>query len=110
MRNTGGPAAPTTTSSTTTTTDPRWATGLAFSVSLGVEVAQLVLPISRAAEVHDIVFNTFGGFIGALGATFLIRLAEKSGRHTGELSQRSTAGESTNPYKPTLSAPPSENR
>ena len=87
-----------------------WATGLAFSVSLGVEVAQLVLPISRAAEVHDIVFNTFGGFVGALGATFLIRLAEKSERHTGELSQRSTAGESKNPYKTTLSAPPSENR
>lgn len=41
-----------------------WATGLALSLSLATELAQWVLPISRAAEFQDVVFNTLGGLVG----------------------------------------------
>ena len=52
-----------------------WATGFAFSVSLVVEFAQLVLPISRSAQFQDLVFNTLGGLVGALAAGLAVELA-----------------------------------
>lgn len=55
------------------------ATGLALSVSLTVELAQLVLPISRAAAIHDVLFNTVGGFVGAVVGTLIVRLTRKAG-------------------------------
>lgn len=55
-----------------------WATGFAFSVSLAVELAQWVLPIDRAGTTHDVLFNTAGGFIGAVAGAVVVRLARKS--------------------------------
>ncbi len=55
-----------------------WATGLAFSVSLSIELAQFVLPISRSAQTHDLILNTLGGFIGAVAGTMALRLIYRS--------------------------------
>jgi hypothetical protein len=55
-----------------------WATGFALSVSLAVELAQRVLPIDRAATTDDVLFNTVGGFIGAVAGAVVARLARKS--------------------------------
>lgn len=52
-----------------------WATGLALSLSLGIELAQRLLPIDRAATTHDVIFNTLGGLIGAVAGTLTVRLA-----------------------------------
>jgi len=54
-----------------------WATGLALSVSLVIELAQFVLPISRSAQFHDVVFNTLGGFIGALAGSVVFQLVRE---------------------------------
>ena len=40
----------------------------------------MVLPINRAASIHDVMFNTLGGFLGGLAAILVARLAQKSGR------------------------------
>ncbi len=56
-----------------------WATGLAFTLSLTVELAQWVLPIDRAATTHDVLSNTLGGFIGAAAGFLVVRLARRSG-------------------------------
>ena len=46
-----------------------WATGHAFSVSIVIELAQWLLPISRSFQTQDLLLNTLGGLIGAaLGA------------------------------------------
>ena len=61
-------------------TKPRpvvWATGLAFSVSLVIETAQFVVPISRSAQFHDVVFNTLGGCIGALAGSLVVQMARR---------------------------------
>ena len=57
-----------------------WATGLAFTISFAIETAQLVLPINRAASIHDIIFNTLGGFAGALGVVFVVSMVERFDR------------------------------
>ena len=57
-----------------------WATGLALTVSFAIETAQLVLPINRAASIHDIMFNTLGGFAGALAAVYVVSLVERFDR------------------------------
>ncbi len=49
------------------------ATGLAFVVSLSVEFAQWVLPIGRSAQTNDLIFNTLGGFIGAMAGIVVVR-------------------------------------
>jgi VanZ family protein len=56
-----------------------WATGLAFTLSFTIELAQWVLPIDRAATTHDVLSNTLGGFIGAMAGILVVRLARKSG-------------------------------
>lgn len=56
-----------------------WATGLSFLVSFTVEVAQWVLPISRAAESHDVFFNMVGGFVGALAGAVVVRVSRDLG-------------------------------
>ena len=62
-----------------------WATGLAFTVSFVVETIQLMLPINRAASIHDIMFNTFGGLAGGLAAMLVVRLVERSVRSADAL-------------------------
>ena len=57
-----------------------WAAGLAFAASFTIEMTQMVLPINRAASIHDVMFNTFGGFLGGLAAVLVVRLVQKSGR------------------------------
>jgi VanZ family protein len=54
-----------------------WATGLAFSVSLSIELAQFVLPISRSAQTHDLILNTLGGLFGAVAGTVAARLVHR---------------------------------
>ena len=73
-----------------------WATGLAFSASFGIEMAQWVAPINRAASIHDIMSNTLGGFPGALAAVFVMRLVERSMRsaETAEMILGALAGSS----------------
>ena len=56
-----------------------WATAFAFLISAGIELTQRVLPIDRAASIHDVLFNTIGGFFGAVGAMVVIELARRSG-------------------------------
>jgi VanZ family protein len=65
-----------------------WATGLAFALSLLIEFAQLVVPISRSAESHDVVFNTIGGLIGALAACWALRRSGTSERHSSRSLNR----------------------
>jgi VanZ family protein len=55
-----------------------WATGLAFVVSLSIEFAQWVLPISRSAQTSDLIFNTLGGFVGAVAGCLVLQLAHRS--------------------------------
>ena len=55
-----------------------WAAVLAFTVSLAIEMTQLVLPISRAASIHDVMFNTLGGLVGAIVGTLVVRLVRRS--------------------------------
>jgi glycopeptide antibiotics resistance protein len=55
------------------------ATGLAFSLSLALELAQSGLPISRVSSVHDVLFNTIGGFIGAVAGTLIVRVLHRFG-------------------------------
>jgi VanZ family protein len=55
-----------------------WATGLAFSVSLSIEAAQWLLPIGRASETRDVIFNTLGGLIGAVAGTLVARHGHRS--------------------------------
>jgi VanZ family protein len=56
-----------------------WVTAFAFSVSFTVELAQWALPINRASSIHDVLFNTIGGFIGALAGTFVARKVREFG-------------------------------
>mgnify|MGYP001821705274 CR=1 FL=1 len=56
-----------------------WATGLAFSVSLGIELAQWLLPISRSFQTQDLLLNTLGGFIGAALGTFAMQHLRRAG-------------------------------
>lgn len=49
------------------------ATGLALCVSLAIELAQWMVPISRSAQIHDVIFNTLGGFVGAVAAVLVLR-------------------------------------
>jgi len=65
-----------------------WAAGLAFSVSFVIEMAQWVLPINRAASIHDVMFNTLGGFAGALGAVFVVSLVERFDRRADGLGRK----------------------
>lgn len=53
------------------------ATGLAFCVSLAIELAQWILPISRSAQIHDVIFNTLGGFVGGVAAALVLRATSK---------------------------------
>ena len=62
-----------------------WAAGLAFTASCTIEMTQLVLPINRAASIHDVMFNTLGGFLGGLAALLVMRLVERSMRSTEAL-------------------------
>ena len=50
------------------------ATVLAFAISFTIESAQWVLPIDRAATTHDVVFNTLGGFAGAVLGSLVFRV------------------------------------
>ena len=61
-----------------------WATGLAFSVTLAIELAQLVLPISRSAQFHDVVFNTLGGFAGALAGSIVSQLVREPSQRVAD--------------------------
>ena len=56
-----------------------WATALAFGVSFSIEFAQWVLPIDRAASIHDVIFNTLGGFAGAILGSLVVRATRKLG-------------------------------
>ena len=56
-----------------------WATAFALLISAGIELTQRVLPIDRAASIHDVLFNTIGGFLGAIGAMVVIELVCRSG-------------------------------
>lgn len=61
-----------------------WATILAFGVSVSIEFAQLTLPIGRAAQVHDVVFNTLGGVVGGVMGVLVVgwvRQSNASMRH-----------------------------
>ncbi len=59
-----------------------WATGLAFFVSLSIEGAQLLLPIGRSAQTHDVILNTLGGFIGAMAGSLAVQLVHRSDAST----------------------------
>jgi VanZ family protein len=59
-----------------------WATVFAFFVSFGVEAAQAILPIDRAASAHDVLFNTIGGLIGGVFGGTVLRLVRGPGRST----------------------------
>ena len=48
-----------------------------FGASLTLEVAQWVFPINRAASIHDLLFNTIGGLLGAIAGTVTVRLARR---------------------------------
>jgi VanZ family protein len=63
-----------------------WAAGLAFTASFTIEMTQLVLPINRAASIHDVMFNALGGFLGGMVALFVVRLVRKSGRSADTLT------------------------
>lgn len=63
-----------------------WATGLAFSASFVIEMAQWVLPINRAASIHDVLFNTLGGLAGGIAAILVLQVVERSGRSAEGLS------------------------
>ncbi len=64
------------------------ATGFAFSVSFAIEFAQWLLPIDRAATTHDVIFNTLGGFVGAVLGTLIVRVAGSSGKSAPVESDR----------------------
>ena len=68
-----------------------WATGLAFGVSFVIEMAQWVLPINRAASIHDMMFNTLGGLVGGLAAVFVVNLVERSAEGVGRELQTETS-------------------
>jgi glycopeptide antibiotics resistance protein len=55
-----------------------WAAGLAFTVSFAIEITQLVLPINRAASIHDVMFNTLGGLVGAMVGMLVVRMVRRS--------------------------------
>lgn len=61
-----------------------WAAGLAFSASFVIEMGQLVLPINRAASIHDVLFNTLGGLAGGMVAILVLQVVERSG-HSAEV-------------------------
>ena len=54
-----------------------WAAGLAFTVSFAIETTQLVVPINRAASIHDIMFNTVGGLVGGVVAVLVVRMVRR---------------------------------
>lgn len=51
---------------------------LVLATSLALEVAQWVLPINRAASIHDVLFNTIGGLAGAGVGVVVARIPVKS--------------------------------
>lgn len=55
-----------------------WAAGLAFTVSFAIEITQMVLPINRAASIHDVMFNTLGGLVGAMVGMLVVRMVRRS--------------------------------
>ena len=59
-----------------------WVTGFSFLVSAMIELIQRVAPIYRAASVHDVLFNTVGGFVGAVLALIVIDVVRRSGLRT----------------------------
>lgn len=65
-----------------------WATVLALALSLAIEFAQLVLPISRSAEIHDVIFNTLGGLIGAVAACWVLQWSGTSDQHASRSLSR----------------------
>ena len=56
-----------------------WVTGFSFLASATIELIQRVAPIHRAASVHDVLFNTIGGFVGAVIALVVVALVRRSG-------------------------------
>jgi glycopeptide antibiotics resistance protein len=38
----------------------------------------LVLPINRAASIHDVMFNTLGGLVGAMVGMLVARMVRQS--------------------------------
>jgi glycopeptide antibiotics resistance protein len=55
-----------------------WAVSLAFTVSFAIEMTQLVLPIDRAASIHDVMFNTLGGLVGAMVGILVVHMVRRS--------------------------------
>jgi VanZ family protein len=55
-----------------------WAASLAFTVSFAIEMTQLVFPIDRAASIHDVMFNTLGGLVGAMVGMLVVRMVRRS--------------------------------
>ena len=55
-----------------------WAAGLAFTASVAIEMTQLELPINRAASIHDVMFNTLGGLVGAMVGVLVVRIVRRS--------------------------------
>ena len=51
-----------------------------------IEMAQWVLPINRAASIHDVLFNTLGGLAGGMAAILVLQVVERSGRSAEGLS------------------------
>ena len=53
------------------------ATVFAFCVSFSIEFAQWILPISRSAQTRDLILNTLGGFLGAMGCVAAMRFVHR---------------------------------
>jgi glycopeptide antibiotics resistance protein len=55
-----------------------WAAGLAFTASFAIEMTQMRSPINRAASIHDVMFNTLGGLVGAIVGMLVARMVRQS--------------------------------
>jgi glycopeptide antibiotics resistance protein len=52
-------------------------TSLGFLLSLLIEVIQYIYPTGRISDINDLIFNTFGTFIGAWIGNILVRSVTK---------------------------------